>query len=94
MAENAATGFMFDIQSLEFKEDFSAIDILFVTVTLVRIFRAYLHHLFRANKLKLFDSEAEREPTYLHLATIHNMRFMMRLMEKIREGIRKRSLAN
>lgn len=39
--------------------------------------RAYLHHLHRAKEL-----------TYYRLATIHNLRMMMRLMHDIREHIR------
>ena len=37
--------------------------------------RGYLHHLHRAN-----------EATFQRLATIHNLRFMVRLMEKLRDG--------
>ncbi len=40
--------------------------------------RAYLRHLFKSNEL-----------LYHRLASIHNLRFMMRLMEKIRKGINK-----
>jgi tRNA-guanine transglycosylase len=44
--------------------------------------RAYLHHLHRA-----------RELTYYRLATIHNLRFMMRFMEAIRASIRAGTFA-
>ncbi len=43
--------------------------------TCTRYSRGYLHHLF-----KLGDG------LYLRLATMHNLRFMMRLMEKLREA--------
>lgn len=39
--------------------------------------RAYLHHLHRA-----------RELSYYRLATIHNLHFMLRLMERVREALR------
>ncbi|MBI5222093.1 MAG: tRNA guanosine(34) transglycosylase Tgt [Candidatus Magasanikbacteria bacterium] len=43
---------------------------------LPHISRAYLHHLFRANEL-----------LGLRLASIHNVRFMLKVMEKIRQAI-------
>jgi len=40
--------------------------------------RSYLHHLFRS-----------KEPLYGRLATIHNLKFYLTLMERIRYGIKK-----
>lgn len=45
-------------------------------VTCARYSRAYLRHLFKAH-----------EPTALRLATIHNLRFMLKVMEEIRTAI-------
>jgi queuine tRNA-ribosyltransferase len=39
--------------------------------------RGYLHHLFRT-----------QDPLAAQLATIHNVRFMMKLMERLRDGVR------
>ncbi len=44
---------------------------------------AYLHHLFRCDELLVY-----------RLATIHNVRFMMRLMERIRETIKDNTFAD
>jgi queuine tRNA-ribosyltransferase len=40
--------------------------------------KAYLHHLYKSG-----------EPLYQRLATIHNLKFYMDLMQKIRKGIKK-----
>jgi len=44
--------------------------------------RAYLRHLYGA-----------RELSYFRLATIHNLWFILRLMEKIRESIKNGNFA-
>jgi len=44
--------------------------------------RAYIHHLFRSRELLAY-----------RLATIHNLRFMMKFMEEIREAITDKRLA-
>jgi queuine tRNA-ribosyltransferase len=44
-------------------------------LTCLRYSRGYLHHLHRAN-----------EAAFQRLATIHNLRFMTRLMESLREA--------
>jgi tRNA-guanine family transglycosylase len=44
-------------------------------LTCRRYSRGYLRHLYRAN-----------EASFQRLATIHNLRFMARLMERLRDG--------
>ena len=43
--------------------------------------RAYIHHLMKENEL-----------LGLYLLTVHNIRFMMRFMERIRESIKRNTL--
>lgn len=63
-----------NIQNEQFKEDFSSIDETCDCPLCTRHTRAYLRHLF-----------AMAEPLAGRLASMHNVRFYMRLMERLRE---------
>ncbi len=65
-----------DIVKAQFKEDFSALDPDCDCSTCTTYTRAYLHHLYKSGEI-----------LGLRLLTIHNVRFFLRLMEKIRESI-------
>ena len=52
-----------------------------VAVIPVRLFKAYIHHLFKAHELLAY-----------RLASIHNIYFMMKLMKEIREAIQENRL--
>jgi queuine tRNA-ribosyltransferase/7-cyano-7-deazaguanine tRNA-ribosyltransferase len=65
------------ISNARFALDASPIDPTCHCFTCQNYSRAYLHHLHRAKEL-----------SYYRLATIHNLYFMMRFMEKMREAIR------
>lgn len=66
-----------NISNARFAMDASPIDPHCDCYTCQNFSRAYLHHLHRAKEL-----------IYYRLATIHNLRFMMRFMQSIREAIR------
>lgn len=59
-----------------FKNDNNSIDKNCDCYTCQNFSRAYLHHLYLV-----------KEPLYLRLATIHNLRFMMRLIKILRSNI-------
>lgn len=65
-----------NIQRAQFKNDFRAFDETCDCYTCQHYTRAYLHHLFRSGEL-LSNT----------LATIHNERFIVRLVDDIRESI-------
>ncbi len=65
-----------DILKGQYKKDFSPIDASCQCYTCQYFTRAYLYHLFK-----------QRELLAYRLATIHNLCFMERLFEKIREDI-------
>lgn len=67
-----------NIGNAEYKFDERPIDTSCDCYTCKNFTRAYLNHLFRADELLAF-----------RLATIHNLRFFIRLMEQIRESIKK-----
>ena len=69
--------FRLNIKSARFKEDGLPIDPLCTCPTCKSYSRAYLRHLYVSGEL-----------TYFRLATLHNLHFMLRLMESIRESIR------
>ncbi len=69
--------FRINISSAIHKEDSGPIDRNCGCPTCKNYSRAYLRHLYAA-----------RELTYFRLATIHNLWFMLRLMENIRESIK------
>ncbi|MBS0620626.1 MAG: tRNA-guanosine(34) transglycosylase [Verrucomicrobia bacterium] len=56
--------------------DFSALEADCPCPTCTRYSKAYLHHLFKASEM-----------TYMTLATIHNLHFMVALMERYRDQI-------
>jgi queuine tRNA-ribosyltransferase len=66
------------IRHARFEKDFSSLDPACDCYACRNFTRAYLRHLFWA-----------REILALHLLTIHNLRFYMRMMEDLREGIRE-----
>jgi queuine tRNA-ribosyltransferase/7-cyano-7-deazaguanine tRNA-ribosyltransferase len=69
--------FRIHIKAARFRRDEGPIEEGCDCPTCRRYSRAFLHHLFRSGEL-----------TYYRLATLHNLRFMVRLMERIRETIR------
>jgi len=68
--------FRINIKSSKFKEDHSPIDPNCSCPTCRTYSRAYLRHLY-----------VSRELSYFRLATLHNLHFMLRFMEDIRESI-------
>ena len=73
---NQKNKFRINIRSSKFKQDKSPIDKNCQCETCKNYSRAYLHHLNKSNEL-----------TYFRLATIHNLYFMLGLMEKIRKAV-------
>jgi queuine tRNA-ribosyltransferase len=69
--------FRINIKSAKFKEDERPIDPICLCSTCRSYSRAYLRHLYVSGEL-----------SYFRLASLHNLRFMLRLMEEIRESIR------
>lgn len=65
-----------NIKNAKFEKDFSPIDAWCDCSTCKTYSRAYLHHLFDADEM-----------TALRLASIHNLRFMLKLMEETRDAI-------
>jgi queuine tRNA-ribosyltransferase len=63
-----------NIQNEQFKEDFSQVDLTCDCVLCTKYTRAYLRHLFIVG-----------EPLAGRLASLHNLRFYMKLMERLRE---------
>lgn len=64
------------LMNAQYRTDFNPIDKDCTCWTCINYSRAYLHHLFKA-----------REITALVLASVHNLHFMVRLMEKYRNDI-------
>src|SRR5699024_4778397 len=79
VARNAAvytpTG-RFNITNARFRRDFNPIDADCDCYTCAHYSRAYLHHLFKAKEL-----------ISATLSTIHNERFIIRLVDRIRAAI-------
>jgi queuine tRNA-ribosyltransferase/7-cyano-7-deazaguanine tRNA-ribosyltransferase len=75
---NVANKFRFNIENKRFESDKKPIDKTCNCYACKNHSRAYLRHLFKASEL-----------TYFRLASIHNLNFILRLMEKIRESIKK-----
>jgi queuine tRNA-ribosyltransferase len=70
---------LINITNEPFKEDFTVLDLTCDCPACKNGYtRAYLHHLFKIN-----------EGLGLRLASLHNLRFYLRLMEKIKESINK-----
>jgi tRNA-guanine family transglycosylase len=68
--------FRIGIKSPRYKEDEQPIDPGCNCPTCQRYSRAYLRHLYTVNEL-----------AYFRLASMHNLHFMLRLMEQIRSSI-------
>lgn len=65
-----------DIRKAEFIEDFTPVDLNCDCYGCLNHTRAYIRHLFAAN-----------EPLSIRLATMHNLKFYMNLMQKVRNAI-------
>lgn len=74
--------FRINIKSSGFKEDSRPVDPNCTCTTCRTYSRAYLRHLY-----------VSRELSYFRLATLHNLHFMLRFMEEIRESIRAGTFA-
>jgi queuine tRNA-ribosyltransferase len=72
-----------NITNARFKRDFAPLDACCDCYTCAHYTRAYLHHLFRA-----------KEMLSATLATIHNERFVVRLVDRIRASIENGSFAD
>jgi len=77
-----ANKFRINISRAEYKTDAGPVDPACQCLTCKNYSRAYLHHLYNACEL-----------TYFRLATIHNLWFMLRLMEQIRASIKNDKFA-
>ncbi|MBU0661565.1 tRNA guanosine(34) transglycosylase Tgt [Patescibacteria group bacterium] len=67
-----------DIGNSRYKNDHSPLDPRFDSLPHMKHYtRAYLHHLFKANEM-----------LGLQIATLHNIHFLLSLMEKMREAIK------
>jgi queuine tRNA-ribosyltransferase len=66
-----------NINNGKFKEDFSPVDVSCDCALCRNYTRSYLHHLF-----------AMKDPLAMRLAAIHNLKFYMDLMTKLREEIK------
>lgn len=66
-----------NIKNAKFEKDFSTVDSWCDCSTCKNYSRSYLHHLFDADEM-----------TALRLASVHNLRFMLKLMEETREAIK------
>jgi tRNA-guanine family transglycosylase len=69
--------FRINIKSARYREDDQPVDPNCCCPTCRRYSRAYLRHLYVSSEL-----------SYFRLATLHNLHFMLRLMEEIRESIK------
>jgi queuine tRNA-ribosyltransferase/7-cyano-7-deazaguanine tRNA-ribosyltransferase len=74
--------FRLNVSAAKHKSDLGPIDPACDCPTCAHYSRAYLRHLFNA-----------RESLGMRLATIHNVRFMLRLSEEIRQAISRRQLS-
>lgn len=72
----------YDINRAEFSLDTKPLEVGCDCYACQNFTRAYIHHLFRARELLAY-----------RLASIHNVRFMMKLMEEIREAILSKRFA-
>ena len=77
---NKHNKFRIHIDRKEYTEDKKPIDNTCSCYTCKNYSRAYLRHLFVSNEL-----------TYFRLASLHNLNFLLRLMEKIRASIKENS---
>ena len=74
--------FHINIKTAKFKEDEQPVDPNCSCSTCRTYTRAYLRHLY-----------VSRELSYFRLATLHNLHFMLRFMEEVRESIRTGTFA-
>ena len=74
--------FHINIKTAKFKEDELPADPYCTCSTCRTYTRAYLRHLY-----------VSRELSYFRLATLHNLHFMLRFMEELRESIRTETFA-
>lgn len=74
--------FTLNIRSSKFKQDKKPLDPSCLCYTCQNFSRAYLRHLYIAEEL-----------LYYHLATVHNLYFILDLMKKFREAIKNNSLS-
>jgi queuine tRNA-ribosyltransferase len=74
--------FRISIKSPQYKEDSRPIDPGCECPTCQRYSRAYLRHLYTVNEL-----------AYFRLASVHNLHFMLQLMEQIRASINDRTFS-
>ena len=70
-----AQGYKLNLRNARFREDAEPLDDECDCSVCQTYSRAYIHHLLKAKEMQ-----------GLHLLTVHNMRFMMRLLETIRGG--------
>ena len=69
------------ISNAKYKNDFSLIDENLDDYASQNFTKAYLHHLFNANELLAYN-----------LASVHNLRYLLKLMEDVRTAIENDSL--
>ncbi len=74
---NVKNKFRLNIENKQFEDDERPIDKTCSCYACKNHTRAYLRHLFRSSEL-----------TYFRLASIHNLNFILRLMDKIRDSIK------
>lgn len=77
---NAKNKFRLNIENKQFEYDKNPIDKTCNCYACKNHSRAYLRHLFKSSEL-----------TYFRLASVHNLNFLLRLMEKIRQSIQDNS---
>lgn len=80
LKEFKSKNYTLNIKMVKFASDKNPIDKYCKCYTCQNFSRAYLHHLYRA-----------KEMFYHHLATIHNLYFILNLMSQIRESIKNGS---
>ena len=76
---NIKNKFRINIQNTQFREDKKPIDKECDCYCCRNFSRAYLRHLYMASEL-----------SYFHLASLHNLRFILGLMERIRGSIKEK----
>ena len=80
--------FRINIKGARFKEDNSPVDSNCKCYTCRNYTRAYLSHLYRAGERTYAEEQGKiTELTYFRLATIHNMHYILNLMQEIRKSI-------
>lgn len=86
--KGAEERFRIRIRKKEFQTSLEPIDKNCDCYTCKNYTRAYLHHLFTAgNRTYTAQAREKTELAYFRLAAIHNVQFMLRLVEKIRASL-------